>query len=91
MKISINRDAAKDSPVDIEATNKSAHPDAQPNHTWSIRRTGFESIRLNAHEFANADDAEAALSKGFKVSDHPEALKFARELIDTGWATEVKE
>jgi hypothetical protein len=91
MNIRINRDQAKDSPVDIEATNKSAHPDAQPNHTWSIRRTGFESIRLNAHEFATADEAEAALSKGFKVSDHPDARKFVRELIDTGWATEVGE
>jgi hypothetical protein len=91
MKIRINRDPLKDSPVDIEATNKSAHPDAQPNHTWSIRRTGFESIRLNAHEFATADEAEAALSKGFKVSDHPDAQVFAKELLDTGWAAEVKE
>jgi hypothetical protein len=91
MKIRINRDPSKDSPVDIEATNKGAHPDAQPNHTWSIRRTGFEGIRLNAHEFATADEAEGALSKGFKVSDHPDAQMFAKELIGSGWATEVKE
>jgi hypothetical protein len=91
MKIRINRDPAKDSPVDIEATNESAHPDAQPNHTWSIRRTGFESIRLNAHEFSTPDEAETALSKGFMVSDHPDAQKFAKELIETGWAKEVRE
>jgi hypothetical protein len=91
MKIRINRDPANDSPVDIEATNKSAHPDAQPNHTWSIRRTGFESIRLNAHEFSTPDEAETALSKGFVVSDHPDAQKFAKELIETGWAKEVRE
>jgi hypothetical protein len=91
MKIRINRDPAKDSPVDIEATNKSAHPDAEPNHTWSIRRTGFDSIRLNAHELFTADEAEAALRKGFEVSGHPDAQEFARELIDTGWATEVRD
>lgn len=91
MKIRINRDLAKDSPVDIEATNKSAHPDAQANHTWSIRRTGFESIRLNAHEFSTPDEAEEALSKGFKVSDHKDAQDFARELIESGWATVVAE
>lgn len=90
MKIRINRDPSKDSPVDIEPTNKSAHPDAQPNHTWSIRRAGFESIRLNADEFATPDEAEAALSRGFTVSDHPDAQEFAKELIDTGWATEAK-
>jgi hypothetical protein len=90
MKIRINRDPAKDSPVDIEATNKSAHPDAVPNHTWSIRRTGFEGVRLNADEFSSADEAEAALGKGFKVSDHPDALGYARELIANGWATEVR-
>jgi hypothetical protein len=91
MTIRINRDPAKDSPVDIEATIKSAHPDAEPNHTWSIRRTGFEGVRINAHEFSTADEAEAALGKGFKVSDHADAQKFAKELIDTGWATEVRE
>jgi hypothetical protein len=91
MKIRISRDPSKDSPVDIEATNKSAHPDAVPNHTWSIRRTGFVTVRLNAHEFATADEAETAISKGFVVADHEDARAYAKELIDAGLATEVKE
>jgi hypothetical protein len=90
VKIRILRDPSVDSPVDIEATIKSAHPDAVPNHTWSIRRTGFVSVRLNAREFATADEAETAISEGFVVADHEDAQAYAQELIDAGLATEVK-
>jgi hypothetical protein len=47
-------------------------------------------IPLSAVDFATADEAVRTAFNGFEVADSAEAHQFAIDLIENGWAREIR-
>jgi hypothetical protein len=90
MKIRIPGFPAKNSPVGIGPLLNVGPDDVGCEPAWDIFG-GLEAVPLSARKFASEAECKDAARDGFKVFEHPASQAFAKDLIKTGWAVEVKD